>query len=96
MSFGRGRSGPPGASKQSVAAWIEDGSLLCDADVLVNIPGILVHGRFDLGAPIANAWGLKRVWPRAELVVVDDAGHAASHPGLTQELIHATDRFATP
>jgi proline iminopeptidase len=54
----------------------------------------MVHGRFDLQAPIANAWELSRVWPRAELVVVEDAGHAPDGPGLTRELIRATDRFA--
>jgi proline iminopeptidase len=75
------------------SAWLEDGSLLRNAESLADIPGILVNGRFDLQAPIANAWELKRAWPRAELVIVDDAGHAAS-PGLTQELIRATDRFA--
>ncbi len=75
-------------------AWIEDGSLLRDADVLVDIPGILVNGRFDFQAPIANAWELKRVWPRAELVIVDDAGHSPDTPGFTQELIRATDHFA--
>jgi proline iminopeptidase len=37
---------------------------------------------------------LRRAWPRAELVVVPDAGHVASHPGLTDELVRATDRFA--
>jgi len=61
---------------------------------LAGIPGILVNGRFDFQAPIANAWELKRVWPRAELVVVDNAGHAPDNPGLTQELIRATDQFA--
>jgi proline iminopeptidase len=45
-------------------------------------------------APIANAWELNRVWPRAELVIVDNAGHAANNPSITQELIRATDRFA--
>lgn len=74
-------------------AWLEDGSLLRDAGLLADIPGILVNGRFDFQAPIANAWELKRVWPRAELVIVDDAGHSAN-PGLTQELIRATDQFA--
>jgi len=53
-----------------------------------------VNGRFDFQAPMANAWELNRVWSRAELVIVDNAGHAANHPGLTQELIRATDRFA--
>jgi proline iminopeptidase len=75
-------------------AWLEDGSLLRDADSLSDVPGILVNGRFDLQAPIANAWELNRVWPRAELVIVADAGHAADNPGITEELIHATDRFA--
>lgn len=75
-------------------AWIEDGSLLRDAAVLVDIPGILVNGRFDFQAPIANAWELKRAWPRAELVIVDDAGHSPDTPGFTQELIRATDHFA--
>jgi proline iminopeptidase len=75
-------------------AWLEDGRLLRDADSLADIPGIMVNGRFDLQAPIANAWELKRVWPRAELVIVDDAGHAADDPRITQELIRATDRFA--
>jgi proline iminopeptidase len=74
--------------------WLEDGSLLRDADVLTGIPGILVNGRFDFQAPLANAWELKRVWPRAELVIVDNAGHAPDNPGITQELIRATDRCA--
>jgi proline iminopeptidase len=75
-------------------AWIEDGSLLRDAGRLGGIPGIMVNGRFDFQAPIANAWALKRAWPRAELVIVDDAGHAADNTGITQELVRATDRFA--
>jgi proline iminopeptidase len=52
-----------------------------------------VNGRFDLQAPLASAWELHRVWPRAELVVVDDAGHIPN-PEVTAELIRATERFA--
>ena len=54
-----------------------------------------MNGRFDLQAPIGNAWELKRVWLGAELVIVENAGHAGDDPGLTRELIRATDRFAT-
>ncbi len=75
-------------------AFLEDGSLLRDADKLAGIAGILVNGRFDFQAPIGNAWELKRVWPRAELVIVDNAGHAPDSSNLTQEIIWATDRFA--
>ena len=74
-------------------AWLEDGVLLRGASALAEIPGILVNGRFDFQAPIANAWELKRVWPRAELVVVHAAGHAAD-ANLSRELVRATRRFA--
>lgn len=73
--------------------WLEDGALLRGADVLSDIPGILVNGRFDLQAPLGNAWELKRVWPNARLVVVDDAGHGASER-LIEALVEATDRYA--
>jgi proline iminopeptidase len=74
-------------------AWIEDGSLLRDANLLANIPGVLINGRFDFQAPIANAWELKRAWPGAELVIIDNAGHDAGSAGITRELIRATDRL---
>jgi len=75
--------------------WIEDLSLLRDAHRLANIPGILVNGRFDFQAPIGWAWKLKRAWSRAELVVVDNAGHDASNSAVTDEIVRATDRFGT-
>lgn len=75
-------------------AWLEDGRLLRDTELLAEIPGILVNGRFDFQAPIGNAWELKRAWPRAELVVVEDAGHSPDNAGITRELIRACDRFA--
>ncbi len=74
--------------------WLDDGILLRGANLLADIPGILINGRFDFQAPIANVWELKRVWPRAEVVIVDDAGHAAGDAAITRELVRATDRFA--
>lgn len=75
-------------------AWLEDGALIRGADALAEIPGVLINGRFDLQAPLANAWTLHRAWPRAKLVVIDDAGHAASAPAIAAELVRATDGFA--
>ncbi|HZC47239.1 MAG TPA: alpha/beta hydrolase, partial [Candidatus Acidoferrum sp.] len=75
-------------------AWLEDGILLRGARAIADVPGIMVNGRFDLQAPIGWAYDLKRVWPRARLIVVDDAGHDASNAAITAELIRATDHFA--
>jgi proline iminopeptidase len=75
-------------------AWIEDGSLLRNANSLAAIPGTIINGRFDFQSPLAWAWDLNKAWPRAKLVIVDDAGHDASNAGITGELIRATDQFA--
>ena len=75
-------------------AWLGDGHVLRDAHKLADIPGVLINGRFDFQAPLTTAWELHRRWPHSELIVVDNAGHAANHRGITQELIRATDRFS--
>ena len=75
-------------------AWLEDGALVEGARVLAGTPGALVEGRLDLGAPIAWAWDLARAWPRAELVVVENAGHAPDQPAIADALVRALDRFA--
>jgi proline iminopeptidase len=72
--------------------FLEDGALLANAWKLARIPGRLVNGRFDFQAPLGNAWTLKGAWPSAELVIVDDAGHAAN-PSLAGALVEATNRF---
>ena len=64
------------------------------ADRMAEIPGVIVHGRYDMICPLENAWAPHCAWPRSELHVVPDAGHAASEPGITKALVAATDRFA--
>ena len=76
-------------------AWLEDDGLVPGVGALAAVPGIVVQGRLDFGAPIGWAWDLSQVWPGAELRVVDEAGHAADHPSITDELVRATDQFAT-
>jgi proline iminopeptidase len=76
-------------------AWLEDGILLGKAGSLADIAGIMIHGRRDLAAPLVTAWELKRAWKNGDLVVVSDAGHSWSDPGMTEALLAATDRFAS-
>lgn len=76
-------------------AWLGDERLLRGASALAEIPGVIVNGRFDFQAPIGWAWDLKRAWPSAEYVIADNAGHDASAGDIADELIRATDQFAT-
>ena len=75
-------------------AWLEDGILLREAGSLAGIPGVMVHGRLDLGAPLVSAWELAQAWPDSDLVIVNNAGHATTEPGIGEALIAATDGFA--
>ena len=56
---------------------------------------MIVQGRYDLCCPPVTAYDLARRWPEADLRIVDDAGHSSLEPGITHELITATDRFAS-
>ena len=77
--------------------FLRDGQLLADAGRLAGIPGILVQGRYDaVTPPPRTAFDLHRAWPGSDLVIVSDAGHASSEPGLSHHLVAATDRLAEP
>ena len=72
---------------------VED-QLLRDAHRLHGIPGVIVHGRYDVVCPVQNAWDLHKAWPESRLVISPSVGpfglrgreHATA-------LVEATDRF---
>lgn len=74
--------------------WMEDGQLLRDAYKLADIPGVIIHGRYDMPCPAKYAWALHKAWPKADFHLIEGAGHAYLEPGILDQLIRATDRFA--
>lgn len=76
------------------AGWLEEGQLLRDADKLKDIPGVIIHGRYDMPCPAKYAWALHKAWPKADFHLIEGAGHAYLEPGILDQLIRATDRFA--
>jgi proline iminopeptidase len=67
--------------------------LIENVDRIRHIPGVIVHGRYDIVCPAMSAWDLHRAWPEATLNIIPDAGHAATEPGITDALVRATDSF---
>ena len=74
--------------------FLEPDQILRDAERLKGIPGVIVHGRYDVVCPLDNAWQLHQRWPDAELKIIPDAGHSASEPGTVDALVQATIDFA--
>jgi proline iminopeptidase len=71
-----------------------DGQLLRDIDRIRQIPAVIVQGRYDVVCPMQSAWDLHRAWPEAKLIVVPDAGHSMSEPGILSALVNVGDQFA--
>src|SRR5438132_3307400 len=57
------------------AAFLEDDQLVREAPRLNGIPGVLIHGRYDVSGPLETAWRLSQRWTTSRLQVLDDAGH---------------------
>ena len=67
--------------------------LIENIDKIKHIPTVIVQGRYDVVCPITSAWDLHRAMPEAEFIVVPDAGHSVSEPGISSALVGAMDRF---
>jgi len=76
------------------SGFMEDGALLRDAERLAGTPGVMVHGRLEVSSPLDVPWQLSKAWPGSQLIVIEEAGHSLDHPGMTEALVEATDRFA--
>lgn len=74
-------------------AFLDGAAILDRMERIAHVPAVLVHGRYDVVCPVANAWELHAAWPGSELHIVPDAGHAMAEPGTTHHLLEATDRF---
>ena len=59
-----------------------------------NIPGRIVHGRYDMVCTLENGLGLLKHWPAAELHIVRESGHSGSGPGAVGSLMRATKDIA--
>ena len=75
-------------------AFLRPNQLIEDAGRLNGIPGVIVHGRYDMICPLQNAWELHHAWSGSELSIIADAGHSAAEPGTRSRLVEATDQFA--
>jgi proline iminopeptidase len=70
--------------------------LLANAGRVAHLPCVIVQGRYDIVCPPVSARRLAAAWRRAELVMIEDAGHSALEPGIRAALVRATEEMARP
>ena len=74
--------------------FIEDNQILNNIDKIKDIPGIIVHGRYDMVCTLDNAWTLHNAWPISEINIIRDAGHSGGEAGNIDALVRATRNMA--
>jgi proline iminopeptidase len=75
-------------------AFLEPDQIIHDAHKLRDIPGIIIHGRYDMVCPLDNALALSKAWPEADLRIIRDAGHSAFEPAIVDALMRGVDEVA--
>ncbi|MBV1879266.1 MAG: prolyl aminopeptidase [Pseudomonadales bacterium] len=74
--------------------FLTENQIINDIAAIAEIPGIIVHGRFDMMCPLENAFTLHEAWPISQLYIVREAGHSAVEPSIIDALIRATRDMA--
>ncbi len=75
-------------------SFMQEDQLLKNAYKLASIPGVIVHGRYDVVCPLEQAYALHQVWPQAEFNIAPNSGHSATEDEIIHALIEATEKFA--
>ena len=73
--------------------FLGENQLLKETHKIAHIPGVIIHGRYDMCCPVTNAWDLHKVWPKADLCIIPDAGHALAEIGIAKTAIQYTNLY---
>jgi len=74
--------------------FLEENQIIDNIAKIREIPGIIVHGRYDMICPLEQAYTLHGAWRSSQLFVVREAGHSATEASLIDALIRATRDMA--
>ncbi|MFY9738663.1 MAG: prolyl aminopeptidase [Candidatus Cybelea sp.] len=74
------------------AAFSTEEQLIGNASLLNDIPGVLLHGRYDISSPRETAWRLHQAWRGSELHIIDDGGHGGG--AMPESIAAALSRTA--
>ena len=75
--------------------WFDsDNHLIENMHKIKHIPGVIIHGRYDIVCPVIQAWDLHKAWPEADLHIIPDAGHSIFEDGIKNKILEYTDRFS--
>jgi len=73
--------------------FLEEGQLLRNCTKISHIPITLINGRYDMACPPIGAYRLHQRLPKSKLIIVENAGHSETEPGITEAILKAVSEF---
>jgi proline iminopeptidase len=73
----------------------EDGQIFRDLYIIKEIPTSIIQGRYDMICPPITAEKVHSKLSNSNLIMIPEAGHAMSEPGIISALVSATENFKT-
>jgi proline iminopeptidase len=74
--------------------FLEANQIIDNIESIADIPGHIVHGRYDMVCPPDQAYTLSKHWPLAKLNIIREGGHSAFDDAMLDALISVTNEFA--
>ncbi|MEM7240718.1 MAG: prolyl aminopeptidase [Pseudomonadota bacterium] len=71
-----------------------DNYILDNIGKIKEVPGTIVHGRYDMICPPRSAFTLHEAWPSSQLKMMPAAGHSLSEPSISSALVKVMDELA--
>lgn len=75
-------------------SFIYEHEIISEIDRIRDIPGYIIHGRYDVVCKVEGAFELSRHWQNGRLEIVPEAGHSCLEVGITDALVRASDQMA--
>jgi len=75
-------------------SFIYECEILSEINRIQQIPGYIIHGRYDMVCKAEGAFTLNDAWSNGRLEIVPDSGHSCLELGITDALLRASDEMA--
>lgn len=74
--------------------WREDHHIESQMNRIADLPGVMIHSRYDPSCPLRAPWELAKLWPAARLEILGQNDHSALSNAMKTRIRAATDAFS--
>ena len=75
------------------SCFFTENQLINNADKIIDIPLVMVNGRYDMICPPVTAYRLHQKLPKSKLIIAESAGHWMGEKPIEKELLKAMVEF---